>query len=126
MGYQMLVLLILILFVPFKRGFSQKQVEGYYVSFGCCFNKDSVKIYFTSKNILYESILDTNPSSGICDSAFFFLQSSKQKRMLNLMFNKKILVKIRTKRVEKLMYIYLYKKNNIYAYAIRDKVSMSQ
>ena len=126
MGYQMLVLLIPILFVPFKRGFSQKQVEGYYVSFGCCFNKDSVKIFCTSKNILYEHILDTNPTSGICDSAFFFLPSSKQRMMLNLMFNKKVLVKIKTKRVGKLMYIYLYKKNNIYTYVIHDKVSMSQ
>jgi len=108
------------------QAFAQNEIKAYYISFNCCFTKDSVKIYNNFNKLIYKNELNTNASSGICDNAFLLLPYSRKTKSINLVFNEKVIVKVKLRRANKLMYIAVYKSAGIFDYEISDKIKLTQ
>jgi len=57
---------------------AQEKINGYYISFDCCFKKDYVEV-LRNNNIIYSHDLNSNNVTGLCDSASLFLRYDKKK-----------------------------------------------
>lgn len=119
------VCIILVTIISFGAC-AQNKINGYYISFDCCFSKDSLHVFNKSGKVIYRTELNTNPMSGICDSGFLLLPYTREVRSVIFGFNGKTNMRVKLKRTNKIKHLIFFKVKENFDYEIRDKIGFTE